>query len=69
MKTKWSLRDYLALVTIRFQKNGVIADIKFEPDSDNGWGAAGNCWVNGYIRGMVFPITFYELITDGWVRV
>lgn len=69
IKLKHSIAQLLRLPTIRFIKNNtIIMDIKFEHDSDNGWAAPGNDWANA-LRGLEFPIAYYELIKDGWKKI
>ena len=62
---KLSLKELLNLRNKRFIKNGIIVDVKFENDSDNGWIAVGNDWTN-YLRDLIFKTSYYELISDGW---
>lgn len=60
-----SIIRLLKLSPKSFIKNGIIMDVKFELNSDNGWAVVGNDWSNA-LRGLVFPITYEDLIKDGW---
>lgn len=57
------------MLTYRYKNaKGTLMDVKFEPNSDNGWTVCGNDWTNVY-RGLEFPISYWELVRDGWERV
>lgn len=47
---------------------GTIMDVKWEQTSDNGWAIAGNDWTQ-VNSGVYFPITYAEIVKDGWKKV
>lgn len=64
---KPSLSNLMTYITFTYVKNGLAMDVKFEPDSSNGWAVCGNDWSNA-LKGLHFSITKYELIKDGWKK-
>jgi hypothetical protein len=73
MRSKWGLNkdvvEFLQMLTHRYMNpKGVVMDVKWEPDSDNGWAVCGNDWTNIW-RGLEFKVTRYELVKDGWKRI
>ena len=73
MKPNWGLKknmnSWLLMQHTRYQNSkGTIMDVKWEPDSDNGWAVCGNNWANVYL-GLEFPVTYGEIVKDGWKRI
>lgn len=61
--------DWMSMLTYRYiSPKGTVMDVKFEPNSDNGWAVYDNDWTNVY-RGLEFPMPYWELVRDGWKRI
>lgn len=69
MKLNKNIKDWMTMKADRYvSPKGTIMDVKWESDSDNGWAVAGNDW-SQVLSGAEFPITYGELLIDGWKKV
>lgn len=59
--------EIIQFPTTEYIKNDITMNVKFNPNSDNGYFVAGNDW-NNLVRKLFGETSHYELINDGWRR-
>lgn len=63
-----SIEQLYKIPAIKYTNGHVVAHVKPEPNCDFYWFACGDDWSN-ISRGLVFKLSYSELINEGWRKL